>query len=71
MTLCAFFLIQCKILRVLNLWQKNGVFSMDIIQPLLDMAAATMMPIVENGLPAAGIQNIYKRGSVLHSGVPL
>ncbi|XP_012693403.2 SR-related and CTD-associated factor 4 isoform X1 [Clupea harengus] len=44
---------KCKILRVLNLWQKNGVFSMDIIQPLLDMAAATMMPIVENGLPAA------------------
>lgn len=27
-----------KILRVLNLWQKNGVFDMDIIQPLMDMA---------------------------------
>ncbi|XP_055792782.1 SR-related and CTD-associated factor 4 isoform X2 [Salvelinus fontinalis] len=27
-----------KIVRVLNLWQKNGVFKMEIIQPLLDMA---------------------------------
>ncbi|XP_076002217.1 SR-related and CTD-associated factor 4-like isoform X2 [Genypterus blacodes] len=26
-----------KLVRVLNLWQKNGVFDMDIIQPLLDM----------------------------------
>ncbi|KAL2096573.1 hypothetical protein ACEWY4_008721 [Coilia grayii] len=43
-----------KILRVLNLWQKNGVFTMDIIQPLLDMATTNvMMPVVENGLPAA------------------
>ncbi|XP_018101433.1 SR-related and CTD-associated factor 4 isoform X2 [Xenopus laevis] len=28
-----------KIVRVLNLWQKNGVFRIEIIQPLLDMAA--------------------------------
>ncbi|XP_063812473.1 SR-related and CTD-associated factor 4 isoform X2 [Pseudophryne corroboree] len=28
-----------KIVRVLNLWQKNGVFKIEIIQPLLDMAA--------------------------------
>ncbi|XP_041919350.1 SR-related and CTD-associated factor 4-like isoform X1 [Alosa sapidissima] len=42
-----------KILRVLNLWQKNGVFGMDIIQPLLDMATGTVMPVVENGVPAA------------------
>ncbi|XP_048830752.1 SR-related and CTD-associated factor 8 [Brienomyrus brachyistius] len=27
-----------KIVRVLNLWQKNSVFKSDIIQPLLDMA---------------------------------
>uniref|UniRef100_A0AAZ1X8A9 CID domain-containing protein n=1 Tax=Oreochromis aureus TaxID=47969 RepID=A0AAZ1X8A9_OREAU len=27
-----------KIVRVLNLWQKNGVFDMDILQPLMDMA---------------------------------
>ncbi|MGH0139402.1 UNVERIFIED_CONTAM: hypothetical protein FKN15_069288 [Acipenser sinensis] len=30
-----------KIVRVLNLWQKNGVFKIEIIQPLLDMAAGT------------------------------
>ncbi|KAM9733558.1 SR-related and CTD-associated factor 4-like isoform 2-T2 [Menidia menidia] len=27
-----------KIVRVLNLWQKNGVFDLDIIQPLMSMA---------------------------------
>lgn len=32
---------QSKIVRVLNLWQKNGVFKIEIIQPLLDMAAGT------------------------------
>ncbi|RXN35659.1 splicing arginine serine-rich 15-like protein [Labeo rohita] len=44
-----------KILRVLNLWQKNDVFSMDIIQPLLDMATAPVLPVVENGFTAAGL----------------
>ncbi|XP_043114651.1 SR-related and CTD-associated factor 4b [Puntigrus tetrazona] len=43
-----------KIMRVLNLWQKNDVFSMDIIQPLLDMATAPLLPVVENGI-AAGV----------------
>ncbi|XP_028855886.1 splicing factor, arginine/serine-rich 15-like isoform X2 [Denticeps clupeoides] len=38
-----------KILRVLNLWQKNGVFTMDVIQPLLDMASAPLLPLLENG----------------------
>ncbi|KAJ0022340.1 hypothetical protein NQD34_009830 [Periophthalmus magnuspinnatus] len=33
-----------KILRVLNLWQKNGVFDMDIIQPLVDMAHGPVAP---------------------------
>ncbi|KAF7665316.1 hypothetical protein LDENG_00147840 [Lucifuga dentata] len=33
-----------KIIRVLNLWQKNSVFDMDIIQPLLDMADGSFMP---------------------------
>ncbi|XP_041351491.1 SR-related and CTD-associated factor 4-like [Gigantopelta aegis] len=28
-----------KIVRVLNLWQKNGVFPMEVVQPLLDLAA--------------------------------
>uniref|UniRef100_A0A8C2BXZ0 SR-related CTD associated factor 8 n=1 Tax=Cyprinus carpio TaxID=7962 RepID=A0A8C2BXZ0_CYPCA len=33
-----------KIVRVLNLWQKNNVFKSDIIQPLLDMAAGLPPP---------------------------
>ncbi|XP_051255420.1 SR-related and CTD-associated factor 4 isoform X2 [Dicentrarchus labrax] len=33
-----------KIVRVLNLWQKNGVFDMDIIQPLMDMANGVIVP---------------------------
>ncbi|KAM9020878.1 SR-related and CTD-associated factor 4 isoform 4-T4 [Ara ararauna] len=39
-----------KIVRVLNLWQKNGVFKIEIIQPLLDMAAGTSAtaPMTEN-----------------------
>ncbi|XP_026137460.1 SR-related and CTD-associated factor 4b [Carassius auratus] len=41
-----------KILRVLNLWEKNDVFSMDIIQPLLNMATASDLPVVENGITA-------------------
>lgn len=36
-----FFSTQSKIVRVLNLWQKNGVFKIEVIQPLLDMAAGT------------------------------
>lgn len=35
-----------KIVRVLNLWQKNNVFKSDIIQPLLDMAAGHPPPSV-------------------------
>lgn len=35
------YLLQSKIVRVLNLWQKNGVFKIEVIQPLLDMAAGT------------------------------
>ncbi|XP_078505305.1 SR-related and CTD-associated factor 8 [Lissotriton helveticus] len=34
-----------KIVRVLNLWQKNNVFKSDIIQPLLDMASGIVPPI--------------------------
>ncbi|XP_028938099.1 SR-related and CTD-associated factor 4 isoform X1 [Ornithorhynchus anatinus] len=39
-----------KIVRVLNLWQKNGVFKIEIIQPLLDMAAgaSSAAPVAEN-----------------------
>lgn len=35
-----------KIVRVLNLWQKNGVLPIDIIQPLLDLAKDPMNPAV-------------------------
>ncbi|XP_060061279.1 SR-related and CTD-associated factor 8 isoform X4 [Erinaceus europaeus] len=35
-----------KIVRVLNLWQKNNVFKSEIIQPLLDMAAGIPPPVV-------------------------
>lgn len=35
------FTLQSKIVRVLNLWQKNGVFKIEVIQPLLDMAAGS------------------------------
>ncbi|KAJ8256696.1 hypothetical protein COCON_G00188480 [Conger conger] len=53
-----------KIVRVLNLWQKNGVFKIEIIQPLLDMAAGASgsgMPdgsseITEAGSPAADVK---------------
>ncbi|XP_034024312.1 SR-related and CTD-associated factor 4-like [Thalassophryne amazonica] len=33
-----------KIVRVLNLWQKNDVFGMDTIQPLMDMANGVIVP---------------------------
>ncbi|XP_056296506.1 SR-related and CTD-associated factor 4-like isoform X2 [Pseudoliparis swirei] len=41
-----------KILRVLNLWQKNGVFDMDIIQPLMDMSNGAILPAPELEVPA-------------------
>ncbi|XP_056094555.1 SR-related and CTD-associated factor 4-like [Rhinichthys klamathensis goyatoka] len=42
-----------KILRVLTLWQKNEVFGMDVIQPLLDMATAPLLSVLENGTTVA------------------
>lgn len=33
-----FFRFQSKIIRVLNLWQKNQVFAPEVIQPLFDLA---------------------------------
>jgi hypothetical protein len=33
--------VQSRIVRVLNLWQKNGVFPPSVIQPLLNMAGDT------------------------------
>ncbi|XP_015252113.1 PREDICTED: protein SCAF8 isoform X1 [Cyprinodon variegatus] len=48
-----------KIVRVLNLWQKNAVFKSDIVQPLLDMAAGIPPPSATPVLPssAAPINN--------------
>ncbi|XP_068608484.1 SR-related and CTD-associated factor 8-like [Brachionichthys hirsutus] len=48
-----------KIVRVLNLWQKNAVFKSDIIQPLLDMAAGIPPPSVTPVMPssAAAVNN--------------
>ncbi|XP_075059501.1 SR-related and CTD-associated factor 8 isoform X2 [Mixophyes fleayi] len=48
-----------KIVRVLNLWQKNNVFKSEIIQPLLDMAAGIPPPVVTPVLPsnAATVSN--------------
>uniref|UniRef100_A0A8C8CE59 SR-related CTD-associated factor 4b n=1 Tax=Oncorhynchus tshawytscha TaxID=74940 RepID=A0A8C8CE59_ONCTS len=40
-----------KIIRVLNLWQKNAVFEMDVVQPLLDMATAMMSVPIEILIP--------------------
>ncbi|XP_010121993.1 PREDICTED: protein SCAF8-like, partial [Chlamydotis macqueenii] len=40
-----------KIVRVLNLWQKNNVFKSEIIQPLLDMAGGNP-PVVTPVLPS-------------------
>ena len=31
-------IFQSKVIRVLNLWQKNEVFTSDVIQPLFDLA---------------------------------
>uniref|UniRef100_A0A8C7XMF8 SR-related CTD-associated factor 4a n=1 Tax=Oryzias sinensis TaxID=183150 RepID=A0A8C7XMF8_9TELE len=45
-----------KIVRVLNLWQKNGVFKIEVIQPLLDMAAAS-------GSGAAAFESANEPGS--------
>lgn len=45
------FFFQSKIIRVLNLWQKNGVFDMGIIQPLMDMANGAIV-----GLPAPALE---------------
>jgi RNA-binding protein 16 len=38
------FTFQSKIIRVLNLWQKNQVFTADIIQPIFDLADPNKRP---------------------------
>uniref|UniRef100_A0A673CC30 SR-related CTD-associated factor 4b n=1 Tax=Sphaeramia orbicularis TaxID=375764 RepID=A0A673CC30_9TELE len=55
-----------KIVRVLNLWQKNGVFDMDIIQPLMDMASGAIVaaPAVEDPTPVS--QGTDTSAAVVH-----
>lgn len=40
---------QTKIVRVLNLWQKNGVFDTHILQSLVDMANGNISPNIGEG----------------------
>lgn len=59
------FLLQSKIVRVLNLWQKNGVFKIDVIQPLLDMAAgSSSSPGLDNS-PDGGKTLMCNIGNIL------
>jgi RNA-binding protein 16 len=39
---------QPKVVRVLNLWQRNGVFTSEVIQPLLDMANPSHLPTIKS-----------------------
>lgn len=50
-------IFQSKIVRVLNLWQKNEVFPSEIIQPLLDLAADPTKP----SLIAAGKYSLMQK----------
>ena len=65
-----------KIVRVLNLWQKNGVFSSITIQPLLDMSTLDTIPLIDqNSLsatsPTGSIDNHMKQGQSSKYGMPL
>ena len=42
--------LQSKIVRVLNLWQKNGVLPTEVLQPLMDLAKDPQDPLIfQNG----------------------
>lgn len=49
-------MFQSKVIRVLNLWQKNAVFTTDVIQSIFDLTdnpdyehpQANPLPVVEN-----------------------
>lgn len=46
-------MFQSKVIRVLNLWQKNAVFTTDVIQPIFDLASnPDYEPPQTNPLPA-------------------
>ena len=58
------FFFQSKIIRVLNLWQKNEVFTADVIQPLFDLAnpASDLHRIVEEQIKRGGEKEEKPRG---------
>ncbi|XP_017538026.1 SR-related and CTD-associated factor 4b isoform X2 [Pygocentrus nattereri] len=60
-----------KILRVLNLWQKNSVFGMDVIQPLLDMAAVSLLPVLENGRTLGGSPAVEISAQLPSASIPV
>lgn len=49
-----------KIIRVLNLWQKNQVFTPDVIQPLFDQLADPNNPIHRETTPSNGLSIVEK-----------
>ncbi|KAL7825403.1 hypothetical protein AOLI_G00326100 [Acnodon oligacanthus] len=62
---------KAKILRVLNLWQKNSVFGMDVIQPLLDMAVAPLLPVLENGRTLGGSPAVEMSAQLPSASIPV
>lgn len=51
-----------KIVRVLNLWQKNKVFESHVIQPLLDMASPVATLTMDPKSPSSGDNNSLIQG---------
>ena len=59
---CLLFL-QSKIIRVLNLWQKNNVFPYTVVQPLLDLASDPQNPnVIAAGKYPAAISKLLSGG---------
>ena len=52
-----------KIVRVLNLWQKNGVFMSEVIQPLLDLTADPNNPDLAAQVQRAAEYIVNKTGA--------
>lgn len=56
--------MQSKIVRVLNLWQKNEVLPTEVIQPLMDLAKDPQNPVVfQNGTSVRHLANHANRNS--------
>ncbi|KAJ7990105.1 hypothetical protein DPEC_G00296860 [Dallia pectoralis] len=61
-----------KIIRVLNLWQKNSVFEMSVVQPLLDMAMGSFAPVPSQQADrqAAALRQAQPEADAQHPGQP-